>query len=97
MCSVHCDARRAQAGRKAFVATLRLQAFEIGVPQALGYLERRRAGLGTATGWSLDVPGRDAQAVLTDAQTSDDERARLVDALADIVARMQGMGSFTVI
>ena len=86
-------APRASRARKAFVATLRLQAFEIGVPQALGYLERRRAGLGTAS-WLVArrAPGRDAQAVLTDAQISDDARARLVDALAGIVARMQGAG-----
>lgn len=81
--------RRSRA-RLAFRAALRLEALGVGVAAPLAVIERRRLGLCSAS-WLLSagLPGRDAGALLADAALDDAARRQLVDALLDVVARLQ--------
>ncbi len=74
----------------AFRAGLRLGALGLGVAPPLAVIERRRLGLGSAS-WLLSagLPGRDAGALLADASLDAAARTRLVDALVEVVARLQ--------
>ena len=81
--------RRSRA-RLAFLGALRLEAFGIEVPEPMGVLERRRAGVGVSS-WLLSrrVPGTDGARCLTDPLLDDGGRARLVDRLVDLVLALQ--------
>jgi tRNA A-37 threonylcarbamoyl transferase component Bud32 len=74
----------------AFRAALRLEALGFGVAAPLGVVDARTCGLGTAS-WLLTIglPGRDAGALLADPTLDDAARARLVEALVEVVRRLQ--------
>lgn len=74
----------------AFRAALRLQALGFGVAAPLGVVDARTLGLGIAS-WLIttDLPGPDAGVLLADPDFDDAARERLVEALLDVVVRLQ--------